>query len=52
LPCILVTRHNIYFVFSEFTCRSTSLLASVEVSVFMVSILSPSRFTSSAQTSS
>jgi hypothetical protein len=40
---------NIYLVFSVFTSRPTSLLVSVKVSVFffMVSILPPSRFTTS-----
>jgi hypothetical protein len=55
LPCILVMRQqHIYLVFSVFTSRPTSLQASVKVSVFffMVSMLSPSRFTSSAETSS
>jgi hypothetical protein len=39
-----------YLVFSVFTSRPTSLLASIKVCVFffMVSTLSPSRFTSSA----
>jgi hypothetical protein len=41
---------NIYLVFSVFTSRPTYLLASIKVCVFffMVSTLSPSRFTSSA----
>jgi hypothetical protein len=46
LPRILVTRqqHIGYLVFSAFTSRPTSLLASIKVSVFsfMVSMLSPS----------
>jgi hypothetical protein len=49
LPCILVTRQQ-HLDFSVFTSGPTSLLASIKVSMvfFMVSILSPSRFTSSA----
>jgi hypothetical protein len=41
------SRHsNIHLVFSAFTSRPASLLASIRVSVFlfMVSMLSPSRF--------
>jgi hypothetical protein len=41
---------NIYLVFSMFTSRPTFLLASIRVCVFLfiVSMLSPKRFTSSA----
>jgi hypothetical protein len=42
---------NIYIVFSAFTSRPSSLLASIKVYVFfsMVSMSSPSRYTLSAQ---
>jgi hypothetical protein len=51
LPCILVTTQQ--FVSSVFTSRPTYLLASIRVSVFffMVSMLSPNRFTSAADVS-
>jgi hypothetical protein len=48
-PAFLWQDSNIYLVFSTFIYRLTSLLASIKVCFFfIVSMLSPSRFTSSA----
>jgi hypothetical protein len=53
-PAFWLRDSNIYLVFSAFTSIPISSLASVHISVFifMVSMLSPSRFTSSARTGS
>jgi hypothetical protein len=53
LPCILVMRQQHILSFLCFSCRPTSYIASIKVSVFfcMVSMLFLSRFTSSAYTS-
>jgi hypothetical protein len=49
-PAFLWRDSNIYLVFSAYTSRPTSALALIRVSVFsfVISMLSPNRFTSSA----